>query len=111
MGKKCDMKRVLRKLESLAGITSVLYSCASIGRPDGGIYDDTPPRFLGSTPALGELNYNKKKISLEFDEYVKLEKANEKVTISPPQVQQPDIRAVGKRRQVNLEDTLKANTT
>ena len=40
-----------------------------------------------------------------------MEKANEKVVISPPQVQQPEIKANGKRVVVNLQDTLKANTT
>ena len=34
-----------------------------------------------------------------------------KVVISPPQVQQPEIKANGKRVVVNLQDTLKANTT
>ena len=53
----------------------------------------------------------KSKISIEFDEFIKLEKANEKVVISPPQVQQPEIKANGKRVVVNLQDTLKANTT
>ncbi len=38
-------------------------------------------------------------------------KPNEKVVISPPQVQQPEIKANGKRVVVNLQDTLKANTT
>ena len=33
------------------------------------------------------------------------------MVISPPQVQQPEIKANGKRVVVNLQDTLKANTT
>ena len=89
----------------------MLYSCASIGRPDGGPYDETPPRFIGSTPAAGALNNQRTKVSLLFDEFIKLEKATEKVVVSPPQVQQPEIKASGKRIQVNLLDSLKANTT
>ena len=105
------MKSSLHKLVGILFALVVLYSCASIGRPDGGIYDEIPPRFVGSNPAYGELNFNKSKISLEFDEYIKLEKANEKITISPPQIQQPEVKAVGKRVQINLLDTLKENTT
>ncbi|MCD8262528.1 MAG: Ig-like domain-containing protein [Bacteroides sp.] len=88
-----------------------LYSCASIGYPDGGPIDETPPRFLRSTPEMGTLNNTRTRIVLEFDEYIKLEKPNEKVVISPPQVKQPEIKAAGKRITVNLLDTLKTNTT
>ena len=74
-------------------------------------FDETPPRFIGSTPAAGALNNERTKISLMFDEFIKLEKATEKVVVSPPQIQQPEIKASGKRIQVNLLDSLKPNTT
>ena len=45
----------------------VTYSCASIGNPDGGPYDEDPPKFVGSTPSLRAVNYKKQKIELEFD--------------------------------------------
>ncbi|MDR0745687.1 MAG: Ig-like domain-containing protein [Mediterranea sp.] len=89
----------------------MLYSCASIGRPDGGAYDETPPRLVGSTPEAGGMNIDRTRIVLEFDEFIKLEKPNEKVVISPPQVQQPEIKTSGRRITINLLDTLKANTT
>ena len=34
----------------------LLAACASIGTPDGGPYDETPPVFLHSTPAANSLN-------------------------------------------------------
>ena len=105
------MKRLIRKVLAVVTVIAVLYSCASIGRPDGGPLDETPPRFIGSTPAAGALNNTKTKVSLSFDEFIKLEKANEKVVISPPQVQQPEIKASGKKISVNLLDSLKPNTT
>ena len=95
----------------MAVITAVLYSCASIGHPDGGPIDEAPPRFIGSSPAAGALNSTKKKLVLDFDEFIKLEKANEKVVISPPQIQLPEIKASGKRISINLLDSLKPNTT
>ncbi len=89
----------------------LLMGCASIGNPDGGPYDETPPVFVGSTPARGALNVKDGKVTLSFDEYIKLEKASEKIVVSPPQVQQPVIKTSGKKITVSIEDSLKANTT
>jgi hypothetical protein len=89
----------------------LLMGCASIGSPDGGPYDETPPVFVGSTPARGALNVKDGKVTLSFDEYIKLEKASEKIVVSPPQVQQPVIKTSGKKITVSIEDSLKENTT
>lgn len=104
-------KSLLRRAAGVAGIAAALYSCASVGRIEGGPIDEMPPRFLGSTPAPGALNVTKSKISIQFDEYIKLDKPGEKVVISPPQVQQPEVKASGKRVVINLKDTLKADMT
>ena len=105
------MKPFVRRLLGAAVSVAVLYSCASVGRLEGGPIDEEPPHFVTGSPLPGALHNKKSKISIEFDEFIKLEKANEKVVISPPQVQQPEIKANGKRVVVNLQDTLKANTT
>ncbi|MBQ8672434.1 MAG: Ig-like domain-containing protein [Bacteroides sp.] len=105
------IKTLLRRVALPAIVLGVLYSCASIGRLEGGPIDETPPRFLTSTPLPGQLHVNKNKVSIEFDEYIKLEKPGEKIVISPPQVQQPEVKASSKKVIVELLDTLKANTT
>ena len=87
------------------------YSCASMGTPDGGPYDEMPPKFVRSTPRLHEVNAKSTKIELEFDEFIKLEKASEKVVVSPPQLEQPEIKVVGKKVVMELLDTLKEGTT
>ena len=87
------------------------YSCASMGTPDGGPYDELPPKFVRSTPRLHEVNAKSTKIELEFDEFIKLEKAAEKVVVSPPQLEQPEIKVVGKKVVMELLDTLKEETT
>ena len=89
----------------------MVYSCASMGTPDGGPFDEEPPKFMGSMPELHAVNNTKKKIELEFDEFIKLEKPSEKVIISPPQLEQPEIKVVGKKVVVELIDTLKEATT
>lgn len=89
----------------------VTYSCASIGNPDGGPYDEDPPKFMGSTPGLRSVNNKKQKIELEFDEFIKLEKASEKVIFSPPQMEQPELKVVGKKVSVEYLDSLIDSTT
>mgnify|MGYP003288896434 FL=1 len=87
------------------------YSCASMGTPDGGPYDEMPPKFLGSSPKLHAVNVKSTKFELEFDEFIKLEKASEKVVVSPPQLEQPDIKVMGKKVVGELLDTLKDGVT
>ena len=89
----------------------LICACANIGSPDGGPYDETPPRVLRSTPDNKAVNADKKHIRIDFDEYIKLENANEKVVISPPQTEMPNVRAVGKHVQIELFDSLRPNTT
>ena len=88
-----------------------LMGCASIGSPGGGWYDETPPVLLKSDPAEGSTGINKKKITLRFDENVKLDKASEKLTISPPQAKSPVVMSNAKTVTIELQDTLVPNTT
>ena len=90
----------------------VLYSCASIGRLEGGEEDFDPPVMLSSSPELGSVNQkNTKRFTIQFDEYIKLDKPQEKIVFSPPQAQAPEIKASGKKVVVNLQDSLQPNTT
>ncbi|MBR5541716.1 MAG: Ig-like domain-containing protein, partial [Bacteroides sp.] len=99
------------KLPLLLMLVIIGYSCASMGTPDGGPYDELPPKFVKSTPSLRAVNIKSKKFELEFDEFIKLEKASEKVIVSPPQMEQPEIKVVGKKVVGELFDTLKESTT
>lgn len=87
------------------------YACASTGMPDGGPYDETPPKFVRANPEPNTVNNKRKKISIEFDEFIKLDKASEKVIVSPPQNESPEVKVSGKRVLVEFFDSLKANTT
>ena len=86
-------------------------SCARMGTPDGGWFDETPPRVVGASPSDKGTNSKSNKVIISFDEYIKLENASEKVVISPPQIEQPEIKAAGKRIIIELKDSLKDNTT
>lgn len=98
---------------SLAGLLMLLLlqGCARMGNPDGGWYDETPPKIIGSDPADGATNVKKKKVVINFDEYIKVDNPTENVVVSPPQLEAPEIKGEGKSISVQLADSLKPNTT
>ena len=96
----------------LAGVLAMfLYSCANIGNPNGGPYDELPPKFVSSTPVPNSINYQGKKVEILFDELIQIDNPMENVIITPPQREMPVIRSSGKRVEVELFDSLKPNTT
>jgi hypothetical protein len=82
-----------------------------MGNPDGGWYDDTPPRVIHSSPSDMGTNVKAKRVVINFNEFIKIEDAQNKVIVSPPQLEMPEIKATGKRIIVDLLDSLKENTT
>lgn len=110
-----DIKRIFKVnawyLPLYAIAFLLLASCAKMGQPDGGWYDETPPKVIGSTPEDGAVNVGTKKINIYFDEFIKLDNPTEKVVVSPPQLETPEIKAAGKKIVVSLKDSLKSNTT
>ena len=90
---------------------ATMWSCARMGQPDGGWFDETPPHVVRTSPADQSINVKAKKIVIAFDEGIKLDNASEKVVVSPPQLEVPEIKAQGNRIIVTLLDTLKENTT
>jgi uncharacterized protein (DUF2141 family) len=95
----------------LAFLFLVVLSCARQAAPSGGKVDVSPPRIIKSVPAYGSLNFKGKKIVISFDEYIVLEKLNEKFMISPPVKKKPDITLKGKNLDVLFLEPLKENTT
>lgn len=89
----------------------LLYSCASIGRPEGGPRDQDPPVFVGSNPKPNALNVKGNKLEITFDEIITLKDQSTKVVVSPVQKENPTIRALGRKVTVEFRDTLKPNTT
>lgn len=86
-------------------------ACANMGTPDGGPYDETPPVVVNTHPRIGATHAKSQKITLRFNENIKLDNANEKVVVSPPQINQPEILSSGKQITIELLDTLKPDMT
>ncbi len=96
----------------LVAVTALIVTgCARMGSPDGGWYDETPPRVIGANPAEGAVNVKAKQFYVDFNEFIKIENASENVIVSPPQTEAPEIKSQGKRISIKLVDSLKANTT
>ena len=79
--------------------------------PDGGWYDEDPPRILYATPPDRGTGVTSQKISIYFDEFVKVADASQNVVVSPPQLEAPEIKSGGKKVVVELKDSLKADMT
>ena len=95
-------------------ILVMLYSCARRGRPIGGEKDIDAPILISATPDHKSVNFDTKKIRINFNEYIKLEDVNKQLVISPPMENQPIISPVGtasKFINIKILDTLKENTT
>lgn len=92
-------------------LSMLVVACASLGSPDGGEYDEIPPKVVSSFPAERATGVQTRKARINFDEFIKLENASEKVIVSPPQIEPANIRAEGKHIKIELKDSLKPNTT
>jgi hypothetical protein len=57
------------------------------------------------------LNNKRTKRLIEFDDSSSSKRLTKNVVVSPPQVQQPEIKTTGKKVSINLLDSLKAKTT
>ncbi len=95
----------------VVGVVVLVCSCASIGRPEGGPRDETPPVYIRSNPAPGATGFSGTKIEAVFDENIKLEDIMNKVVVSPAQKQMPVISSNGRKLSVEIRDTLISNTT
>lgn len=102
----------MKQLLYLVFLFLLATACANPGSgPDGGPYDEELPYVVSTTPASGDSGVKGRRVTLQFNEFIKLENASEKVTVSPPQIEMPDILTSGKRITVTLNDSLRPNTT
>lgn len=106
------MKRLSLFLLALIGLTSLIAACANQGAgPDGGPYDETPPHIVGMTAPERLQNGKRTKFSLVFNELIKVDNPTEKIIVSPPQIETPEIKVSGRRITVELLDSMRPNTT
>lgn len=85
--------------------------CAKQSSPEGGPYDMTPPRVVRCTPEMGSTNVSMHRVRITFDEYIQLERGEDKIIYSPPQRIPPKALVNQKQLVVTYQDSLIANTT
>lgn len=100
------------RLYNILLLVLLLASCANRGvGPQGGPKDSIPPVPTECSPVMGALEFKGKKIEVTFNEYIQLDNVAQNLLMSPPQQNQPDVKARGKKLIVLLQDTLKDSTT
>jgi uncharacterized protein (DUF2141 family) len=92
-------------------LLTIIAGCAKISAPSGGPKDRVPPIVVKSDPENGAKNFKGDEVSVTFNEYVVLEKINEKFMVSPPMNKKPKIFLRGKSVHVQYEEALRDSTT
>src|SRR5690606_40517420 len=88
--------KFLRYFSFLLLLTLVLFTnCAKRGTITGGAKDTLAPVILSTLPENFSTSFDIKEIQINFDEYVKLNKVNQQLIISPPMETQPEIIPIG----------------
>lgn len=89
--------------------------CAKRGIPTGGSKDSLPPVLIKANPPLNTVFFDEEKITLEFDEYIKLNNITTQLVTSPPlepfQYKISPETTVSKKVQIEFLDSLKPNIT
>ncbi len=89
-----------------------LWQCANIGAPQGGPRDTLAPRVMAIKPAYHAINFKDKKITITFDEYIKLQDQQKEFFSSPPMKKPPRLTIRGKSLDIEIvDDSLHENTT
>jgi hypothetical protein len=107
----CMNRRVLHYLVYLFPVLAVIASCAKVSSPSGGPKDIEVPFVEKSEPLNGQTNFRGRKIMVTFNEFVSLDKINEKFMVSPPLEKKPVISLRGRSVIVEFSEDLKDSTT
>ena len=105
----------MKKPISLILILIILLSsinCARVGSPIGGEKDISAPEIIESIPNNYSKNFGSDKIEIELNEFVRFDNLQQKLIISPPLDEKPEIFIRGKSIIIELgKQKLMENTT
>ena len=93
----------------------IINGCAKRGSPTGGPKDSIPPILVNANPKLNSTNFNEEEIRLTFDEWIKLDKVQDQLIISPPidnsSYEIKPLTGVTKKVFIRFIDSLNSETT
>ena len=105
----------MKKLICAVLLIVVISGCAKRGSPTGGPVDSIPPVLINASPKINSTNFDSKEIRLTFDEFVKLDKVDEQLIISPPlnknSYEVKPLNGVTKKVFLEFIDSLETETT
>ena len=114
----CTKRRFMRKnFLYIIGVILILSTsrCAKRGTPTGGAKDSLPPVLIRAVPPLNTTFFDEEKITLFFDEYIKLKDINSQFITSPPlepsKYKISPESTVSKKIEIKFLDSLKPNIT
>ena len=90
----------------------VLTGCANMIPPSGGDRDSLPPLLLKVSPPDSSNNFNTKKVTFTFDEYIdQPQEIFKNLLVSPNPSVPPGVESKLRTLTVTIKDTLEPNTT
>lgn len=89
----------------------LITSCANIVPPTGGPKDLAPPKIAHESPANFSTRFSGNTVTIEFDEYIRLENPSQEIVISPAIEPAPEFSAKGKKLYIKWKGTLDSATT
>lgn len=103
---------IFKLLFNTLTISILATSCANIVTPTGGPKDTQPPQVIQAKPPNLSTHFLGNKVTITFDEYVKLDNPSQEIIISPSIQAVPKIEVKGKKLEIDFKEaTLNSNTT
>jgi hypothetical protein len=90
---------------------STLWQCANMQQPTGGPIDSIPPVVVQELPQNLTRNLTARKITIQFNENIKVNNPQQQISITPDMDTFPKFRAKKRNLEITLPDTLAENTT
>lgn len=88
-----------------------LSGCANMIPPTGGPRDSIAPILVSAAPRDSTRNFDRNRITFEFNEFVELDNIMENLVVSPVPKVMPVVESKLRTVSVRLKDTLEPNTT
>jgi hypothetical protein len=107
------IERIVYTIFIILIASSVFLSCANEVRPTGGPRDTIPPLLVHSVPATQSTNFKGNTLVLEFNEFIKTDKLNTQLLITPTVNSNYKVRAGSRRLQIIFDEAepFEPNTT
>jgi len=92
-------------------IAATGHGCANPIAPSGGPRDSLPPVLVNVNPKDSSENFNAKRVTFSFNEFVEVANVHDNLIVSPVPKAEPIVESKLRTVTVKIKDTLEANTT